>query len=1386
MAKKKSKFSQYAKKIGLSIGAALMGLSAVTATTVRAETTTFTSDRPAGFYDSLFRVEGYGDLSVSVLRNEDIYRTIAFCMAKQKYFPSQEGVEYVNNTDPSTWSWGRGDGTYVDAATVSAVRNIMYAYNFTFPHKLADYGLDGDSMSLYSATSVALWAVIEGFTPDDLIIQPEADEAEKSLAEKQLVLIKDLYAAKDSEVTYMEGATLQTVDNHQEVSDEIDITTEDVYQIDGEGYYYRSPLLSLRANQTDGVVFDGEDAYAYVVTVDGAPNGTLITDENSHVVADGTFGLNDTDGSDFYIYVPYDGNSGSLTVKTETTTFKRMDTELWTPTSSSGYQDIMTNRMADDYGEANVTLTWSGDDVTPPPTEPPIDPDKYLGSLTINKTAQTVSGVEKVTTQYGDLYTFQTTEQPLQNAAFDIYVNTTFTDANDVDYIKGEKLTQNPIYTSSQGRIVIEGLPMAQNGETEYRIEEVVIPHGYYAEETSTYVTVNPSNVEAEVNIVNTPLKLSFSIPKVNDEGENVEGAVFGLYTTEDVKGVPTDALVAILTSDENGNISLSSDTFLPIDTEYALKELKAPDGYNLNPSVYTVTIDSEGNGIVEFNGEPVDHIINHEIKHGQIEITKVDATDPINTKPMSDVEFTLYKNGEEVERKTTDGNGKVVFENLIEGFDYTVSETVPDSYEVSDDLNDTYRITDQNQTIYITVENVKIEEEPIVGSLTIHKVDATNPAEKIPMENVKFTLFDGETEVASGTTDKDGNLRFDNLNEGVEYTVVETIPDGYMETSPIEPFIITKDNTVIEIEVENVQRQISATGSITVHKIDATIEGEEKPLEGVWFDLYHKESGEIIASAQTDVNGDVTFDGLSHDIEYEVKERTPIGYKEAEPIDTITLNSGEAKEIIVENFKDEKGSIMIHKVDADNDNAPLSGVKFSLWNGDEKISEGETNEFGTLTFRNLNLDITYTVKEDEPLHGYYITEAIDPITLNNENKDVEITVSNALIRGNINITKVDKDTESALSGAIFSLYAYEDTDFSDPIMEVTTNDDGKASFEGLTLGRYVVVETEAPNGYAKSNKLYNVNFSDIENGRTVEITVENEKTSAQIKVIKVDSADHETPVEGATYGLYDDNGELIKEGVTDENGEIDFGTVDTDATYSVKEIKAAIDYKLDNKTYTIITNDKDKTVYELTVEDDPIFGSIEIKKVDADDDDTVLKGAVFALYNSKGDKVGEVTTDKYGEASFVNLRMGNYTLKEMKAPNGYQLIDKEYKITVDALRKGTVTLTIENKEEEKTDPTPTPSATPTVPNITPPKIGTGEMGMIIGLPIAAVVIGGSLIGRYYWKKRNGLKDSDDASTKNETVEEVSTEESKAAEMSTDESKADKIKEKDPTKEDID
>ncbi|WP_257142897.1 prealbumin-like fold domain-containing protein, partial [Bacillus cereus] len=98
------------------------------------------------------------------------------------------------------------------------------------------------------------------------------------------------------------------------------------------------------------------------------------------------------------------------------------------------------------------------------------------------------------------------------------------------------------------------------------------------------------------------------------------------------------------------------------------------------------------------------------------------------------------------------------------------------------------------------------------------------------------------------------------------------------------------------------------------------------------------------------------------------------------------------------------------------------------------------------------------------------------------------------------------------------------------------------------------------------------------------------------------------------------------------------------------------------------------------------ITGQLEITKVDANNTNKILAGAVFEIWKD-GTKIDTLTTNKSGKATSKKLEPGDYTLKEIQAPEGYTLSDKEIKFTISNEKIEVVKLQITNKKDTEKGP---------------------------------------------------------------------------------------------------
>ena len=248
----------------------------------------------------------------------------------------------------------------------------------------------------------------------------------------------------------------------------------------------------------------------------------------------------------------------------------------------------------------------------------------------------------------------------------------------------------------------------------------------------------------------------------------------------------------------------------------------------------------------------------------------------------------------------------------------------------------------------------------------------------------------------------------------------------------------------------------------------------------------------------------------------------------------------------------------------------------------------------------------------------------------------MEVTAINP--KNEITFKKLDQAGE-ILPGATFKLVKYnEDTKKWDDVADSTktSGDDGLIKYEKLSPGKYGLVETKAPDGY-----------SPIE-GHAAEFTVGDDGVITR----KVKKPNDQTPV-GEKPGDKPKAGESPINPAGENQGADPGTTPDKPNDENVEMVE--VDEPVGNGPINIIN-----------------YKDIEFVKVDAEDKTAFLEGAVFEVYkkddkgkyqpvkikNDKGEEVTmTVTSDDKGKFKPKVNKVGDYALKETKAPAGYAKI---------------------------------------------------------------------------------------------------------------------------------
>lgn len=137
-----------------------------------------------------------------------------------------------------------------------------------------------------------------------------------------------------------------------------------------------------------------------------------------------------------------------------------------------------------------------------------------------------------------------------------------------------------------------------------------------------------------------------------------------------------------------------------------------------------------------------------------------------------------------------------------------------------------------------------------------------------------------------------------------------------------------------------------------------------------------------------------------------------------------------------------------------------------------------------------------------------------------------------------------------------------------------------------LEIGHYYLKEVQAPDGYEKTDKLYEFEITKDEVSSIQQVKVTNEKHREEeylgaVKLIKTDNKDTKKFLKGAEFSLFDkDNNLIAKNLVTNEDGVLLVEKLKEGSYYFV-ETKAPTDYKKTDKKYVFEIKKQETTQVE-------------------------------------------------------------------------------------------------------------------------------------------------------------------------------------------------------------
>ncbi|MCU5706729.1 SpaA isopeptide-forming pilin-related protein [Bacillus wiedmannii] len=468
--------------------------------------------------------------------------------------------------------------------------------------------------------------------------------------------------------------------------------------------------------------------------------------------------------------------------------------------------------------------------------------------------------------------------------------------------------------------------------------------------------------------------------------------------------------------------------------------------------------------------------------------------------------------------------------------------------------------------------------------------------------------------------------------------------------------------------------------GNLQIKKVDEN--DENIVLKDAKFDVIDKDNN-VVATVTTNEKGIAEVKDLPFG-DYFVKEiSAPEGYIKVDTPVKVTIDNTNVMKIVMKNTKKvENGQFKLLKKDSESGQL-LPGAKFDVIDKDGNVVETIiTDGKGEALSKQLPVG-TYTLKEVEAPKGYELSSSLVHVDVA-ANNTVTVDVLNKKIvekaTGQFEIVKVDaNDKTKVLSDAEFEVYKD-----GKKVETLRTDKTGKVTSQKLETGTYTLKETKAPQGYKLLKEEIEVV---VEANKVVQVQVENAKELGSLQVIKKD-AESGKVLEGAEFRLKNENGQLVGEAkTTNKDGIVKFENL-VPGKYTLEETKAPEGYKAIEVTVevNVVANEvaKREVLNEKVKEE--ITGQLEITKVDANDTGKTLAGAVFEIWKD-GTKIDTLTTNKNGKAISKKLEPGDYILKEVHAPEGYKLSDKEIKFKISNEKVEVKNLEITNEKEQEKGP---------------------------------------------------------------------------------------------------
>ena len=704
-----------------------------------------------------------------------------------------------------------------------------------------------------------------------------------------------------------------------------------------------------------------------------------------------------------------------------------------------------------------------------------------------------------------------------------------------------------------------------------------------------------------------TKTDVTFEIDKYNTNGDLVgkssvdnSTAVYGIYSD---KSCTKKVGKITIGADGTGKIQLP-------DSTYYAKEIKAPTGYSVDSTVYTI---KAGKNKVKEDYETGTIKINKTAEDGIISGREFKITYSYNGKSLSETAKTNAKG------IATFDDLKVYDMSTGKAITYTVCEINVDTrYETPKAQNVTLTSGDVDLTI-----NVRFNNELKTGSIKINKQSEDNHN-----GGREFTVT-GNGKTYSIKTGSDGVAIlsdipvYDSNNQKIVYTISEkNVPIKYVVPAS-QTVTLTADETT-SVTFENVLKKF--TLEVTKKDSEKAEKQGDASLAGAVYGVF--KDSVLIDEYTTDENG--YFKTKEYVCgNYTVQEISP---SEGYLLDKTVYSVGaEAENYSIEHNPISmtvtedviKGNIAIIKHSDDGSTqieTPEVGAEFEVYlksSGSYEAAKDSEKDYlvcdenGYAATKKLPYGI-YVVHQTKGWESTEYMEDFEVVISENE-KEYFYLLNDAVKKSFVKIVKKDAETGNVIpvSGIGFKVWDCANSEYisqkiyypSEMILDTFYTDESGSLMlpNELAYGDYELHEVQSAEGYVLDKNPVPFTID----GSVETVVVEKTNTAQKGRISVQKTSDIFTTVATASSAYTDENCETI----------------------------------VNPTTYT------------------PVFASGNLSgavfQIIAVEDIVTLDGTIRA---NAGDVVAEITTDENGYAETDLLYLGKYEVREITAPDGYAL----------------------------------------------------------------------------------------------------------------------------------